>query len=364
MSSGVVRVDLGERSYDIHVAKKLSEKFSACLAPFVKGRRCLIVSDSHVFPLYGKLCCQSLLGAGSGAVGHYLFEAGEGSKNIRVWEEILHAAVREKLDRSSVILALGGGVVGDLAGFAAASYMRGIDFIQMPTSLLAMVDSSVGGKTGVDLPEGKNLVGAFWQPKLVLVDTDFLSTLPRRELTAGLAEVAKYGLSLDAKLFARIENSLEEVGGNDWAFYADLVSACCQLKADIVMADERESGLRAVLNFGHTFGHAIEAVTGYSAYIHGEAVGIGMVMAAELSQELGLIDEPTVRRVRGALAGLGLPVAAKGIKADAVHKAMGVDKKTVGGKLKFVVLHGIGGAKISHDASPQLVIEAIRRCCD
>lgn len=364
MNCGVVQVDLGERAYNVIIADGLSKGFTANFASIVNGRKCLIVSDSNVFPLYGKLCERALTDAGAAKIGHFSFEAGEASKNIATLERIYHAAVCCGLDRTSVIVALGGGVVGDLSGFAAATFMRGIDVVQIPTTLLSMVDSSVGGKTGIDLPEGKNLVGAFWQPKLVLVDTQFLSTLPRRELTAGEAEVIKYGLILDVNLFSRIENSTEDINKGESEYFVDLVSACCQLKADVVMADEKESGLRSVLNFGHTFGHAIEAVTGYNTYLHGEAVSIGIVIASELSMKLGLLDNEAVGRIRSTLVALGLPVKVVGVKPDDIIKAIGFDKKTVGGKPRFVILHGIGGAQVSKDVKASLVDESIRCCCD
>mgnify|MGYP001393643899 CR=1 FL=1 len=306
-----IKVNLKERSYDIIVGKG-TLKDCPSLKAAVSGRRCLVITDSNVGSLYGQPVLASLRKAGAEA-SMVSFKAGESSKNIDTYGKLLRQACRAGLDRSSVIVALGGGVVGDVAGFVAASYMRGISFVQIPTTLLAMVDSSVGGKTGFDLPEGKNLVGAFWQPSLVVIDTDTLGTLPKREVRCGLAEVVKYGVIMDEKFFSFLEKNMKSISSMDHKTFEKIISRCCELKAKVVCADEREtSGLRAILNYGHTFGHAVETVTGYGKYAHGEAVAIGMCMAATLSIACNKFPPESEARQKSLLEAVGLPTAAAG----------------------------------------------------
>jgi len=276
---------------------------------------------------------------------------------------LCRAAAAAGLERGSLIVALGGGVTGDLAGFAAAIYMRGIACIQLPTSLLAMVDASVGGKTGADLPEGKNLVGAFWQPARVLVDPACLTTLPLRELRNGLAEMVKYGMILDARLFALLEANLDRLLRPDLEFYAEAIARCCSLKAAVVAADERESGTRAILNYGHTFGHAIEAAQNYRGLAHGEAVAVGMVMAANLAEAGGELSAEVARRQRELLAAIGLPTSVAGIDPETILTAMSRDKKVAHGELRLVVPRAIGQVELRPVADRAQLRAAIAAAC-
>jgi 3-dehydroquinate synthase len=267
--------------------------------------------------------------------------------------------VLSEMDRKSVIIALGGGVPGDIAGFAAATYMRGIDYIQIPTSLLAMVDSSVGGKTGFDLSHGKNLVGAFWQPKLVIIDPSTLNTLPIKELRSGLSEVIKYGMIQDEEFFLHLSENVDKLLNCDLNLYCNLIARCCWLKAEIVKVDELETGIRAILNYGHTFGHAIESVTKYAKYTHGEAVAIGMNMAAKLGEYLKYIDEKTVASLECLSENLGLPKRVEGVQVEEVYNAMFKDKKTESGKIKYVVPMRIGAVELIGDIDEILIKKSI-----
>lgn len=328
-----VNVDLGTRSYPIHIGPGLLGTLGeSCNAFGLKGK-CLIITDETVAPLYTDRAVQSLEKAGFKPALEVL-PAGETTKCQENLFRLYSCAAAQGLDRKCFMIALGGGVIGDLTGFAAASWLRGIRFVQVPTTLLAMVDSSVGGKTGINIPEGKNLVGAFHQPELVLIDLDTLKTLPPRELAAGMAEVVKYGIIRDAELF----RALEKKPGVD----AGLIARCCEIKAEVVGKDERESGLRGILNFGHTLAHAIENVAGYGEFLHGEAVAIGMVYAAHLSVELKGLPVRESARIEKLLAGLSLPVSAPKLPWKDIRAAMAVDKKTVGGLTKFVLADRIG----------------------
>ncbi len=343
MKQETVIVELSDRSYPIRIGSG-GRNHPEYFASAVKDRHCLLVTDSNVFPLYAETIVGTVLNAGASAVDSYTFPAGEESKHLGTILEICRKAAQAGLDRKSVILALGGGVVGDMAGFSAAVYMRGIDFLQIPTTLLAMVDSSVGGKTGVDLPEGKNLVGAFHQPKAVLIDTDFLKTLPRRQYLCGLAEIVKTAAILDADFFARMEANVDRINRMDPAFTADMVKRCCELKASVVARDEREGSLRAILNYGHTYGHAIESASGFTM-LHGEAVAVGMRMAAELAVHLGVMRRADADRQAALLRELDL---AGDISYDpeTVFAALFKDKKTLGGTLRFVFTPETGRAEI------------------
>jgi len=342
-----IPVELPGARYDIVVGYGLldAEVPRTLLARAVTGRRGLIVTDSTVLPLYADGLAAVLPALGAAAVDTVSFAAGEAHKTLDTVEALYHAGLAAGLDRQSVALALGGGVVGDVAGFFAATYMRGIRLVQVPTTLLALVDSSVGGKVGVDLPEGKNLVGAFFQPVLVLADLACLGSLPAREIRCGLAEIIKYAVILDADLFCLLEENVAALTRLDRALCEDVVSRCCALKTDVVRADEREAGRRAILNYGHTFGHALEAFTGYGRLIHGEAVAIGMGMAADLAVAMGRAAAVLPARQDALLQAYGLPCRAHSVArsaAAAILKLMERDKKASNGKLRLVLPAEIG----------------------
>lgn len=355
-----IKVGLGNRSYNISIAAGLLDNSVDLLEPHVSGRKCLLVSDSNVYRIYGERA-EKVLEAAGASVENSVFQAGEDSKNLKTMGDIYHDAISCGLDRTSVIVALGGGVCGDIAGFAAATFMRGIDFIQMPTSLLAMVDSSVGGKTGVDLPEGKNLVGAFWQPKAVIIDPELLTTLPERELRSGLAEVVKYAMIADKDLFDILESNVEELKLLDLEFYSRIIARCCEIKAKVVAQDERESGVRALLNYGHTFGHGIEQVSNF-AVTHGEGVAIGMHMAAGLAERIGLCPESVVKRQRALLEKLSLPTAVC-LNPEMVFQTMKNDKKKSGGQIVVVLPEKVGKADIFRNVPAAAIHEAVKRNC-
>ena len=325
-----VKISLGDRSYPIWVGSGVLAR----LPEVVRGCTGRVVTDLHVDAHYGAKVV-GLLGTGWDRI---VLPPGEGSKSASRWADVLERLAEARVDRKGVVIALGGGVVGDLAGFAAAAYMRGIRFVQVPTSLLAMVDSSVGGKTGINLHAGKNLAGAFHQPLAVLADTDTLATLPPREFAAGMAEVVKYGVSLDAEFFGWLEKHTAAIRAREPAALERMVARCCEIKADVVSKDEREGGLRAVLNYGHTLGHAIEKVTGYAAVLHGEAVALGMAYALELAQAVRGFPAADARRALALLQAFGLPVAPRRDWAwPALRAAMGIDKKAAGGQVRFVL---------------------------
>jgi 3-dehydroquinate synthase len=362
MATLTIDVPLGERAYGIHLGAGLRHGAGELLADRLAGKRVLLVSDDRVAPLHAETVMASLR-ADAASVEIATFPHGEGSKTLATVERLCRAAVAAGLDRGARIVALGGGVVGDVAGFTAAAYMRGIPFVQMPTTLLAMVDSSVGGKTGVDLPEGKNLVGAFWQPERVLVDPEFLLTLPACELRNGLAEVVKTAVIFDAALFARLEANVAALLAPDLNLYREVVARCCELKAGVVVADEREGGLRAVLNYGHTFGHALETLLDYQGLAHGEAVAIGMAMAANFAVAGGELDAATAARQRDLLSALGLPVTIAGADPDRVLSLMSRDKKASGGELRLVVPREIGRVEIRKVADTARIRAAIAAAC-
>ncbi len=352
-----LRVNLGERSYDIVFGTDLTDPMRAEIAAMhADGRKVAVLTDANVARAQPEL-----FGAVFAAAPIHTLEPGEGAKSLEGFGRVLDFLAAAKLDRGGVLFAVGGGVIGDLGGFAAAAWLRGIDFVQVPTTLLAMVDSSVGGKTGINIAAGKNLVGAFHQPRKVHIATGLLRTLPRREFAAGMAEVIKYGLLGDPALFTELE---AEPLAQDSERLAGVVRRCCALKARIVEADERETakeGGRALLNLGHTFGHAIENVAGYGQYLHGEAVAIGLAAAARLSQKLGYIGDGDVSRIERVLAAHGLPVRLRGPLAFAdLHAAMTRDKKVRAGGLRFVVLRQLGEAATQGGIEPQLVEASFR----
>ncbi len=358
-----VRVDLAGRSYDILIGAGLTARAGALIEAVVGRRRLVVMTDSTVEQLHLPALARSLRGADL-RFDTISVAAGEVSKEIGRFPGLVERILDLGIDRRTVIVALGGGVVGDLAGFAAASLLRGIDFVQVPTTLLAQIDSSVGGKTGLNARQGKNLIGAFHQPLLVLADLDLLATLPRRELLAGYAEMVKYGLLGDAGFFAALERSAERLLALDPAILAPAIATCCRMKAAIVAEDEREAGRRALLNLGHTFGHALEAETGFGeALLHGEAVGLGIVLAADLSVELGRLPAEAARRIRRHIAAVGLPTALAPLglgRSDAARLVghMAHDKKTTDGRLTFILLDAIGRASIAHGVDP-LAVERV-----
>jgi 3-dehydroquinate synthase len=339
----LVNVALGARSYGIHVGDQLLDQLGAKCAELELGKRCAVITDSNVAPLYAERAATSLREAGFNPV-MICVPAGESSKKLTTVATCYDRLAEHRLERKSFVVALGGGVVGDLAGFVAATYLRGIHFVQTPTSLLAQVDSSVGGKVGVNLKSGKNLVGAFWQPRLVLCDLETLKTLPGREFRAGLAEVIKYGIIFDAALFDRLEQHLDALLAQEPGVVAEVVARCCEIKAAVVRQDETESGLRAILNFGHTIGHAIEAISGYGKYLHGEAISIGQVLAARLSAALLGLSAADVERIRGLFERAGLPtrIRLSPGRRDRLTAAMKLDKKVSEGVVRFVLAKRIG----------------------
>ncbi len=350
-------VELGARSYPIHIGAGLLER-ADLLRPHVRGGQAMVVTNETVAPLYLERLLRSLEGL---RVDHVVLPDGERYKTLQVMDRIYTALLERHHDRGTTLIALGGGVVGDMTGFAAATYLRGVDFIQVPTTLLAQVDSSVGGKTGVNHPLGKNMIGAFHQPRCVLIDTDTLDTLPDRELSAGLAEVVKYGLIDDPALFAWLEDHLEALLARDPAALRHAIARSCADKARIVADDETErSGRRALLNLGHTFGHAIETGVGYGTWLHGEAVGCGMVMAADLSRRLSWMEAAEVERVRRMVERARLPVRPPaGLTTDRFLELMAVDKKVLGGRLRLVLLEGIGHAVLTDRFDGSLLRETI-----
>jgi 3-dehydroquinate synthase len=342
-------VDLDTRGYPILIGPGLIDD-PRCYRPYIRGSQVLLVSNDTVAPLYMAAVETALAGLDCHRV---ILPDGEQYKTLDTLNTIFDALLTERLGRDVTLVALGGGVVGDMAGFAAACYQRGVDFIQVPTTLLAQVDSSVGGKTGVNHPLGKNMIGAFHQPRAVLADTDTLRTLPDRELSAGLAEVVKYGLIRDAAFFDWLEANRERLLARDADALAEAIERSCRNKAEVVAADEREAGQRALLNLGHTFGHAIEAGLGYGAWLHGEAVAAGMVLAAELSARLGWLAPDDVARTRALLAAFHLPVdPPRELSADRWLALMAVDKKVQAGRLRLVLLRAIGQAEVTADFDP------------
>jgi len=355
-----VRVALGERSYPIHVGLRLIDQ-AELIAAHLAQPRVAVVSNTTVAPLYLDRLTAALTGRGIEVVPIVLPD-GEHYKDAQTLNLIYDALLTHRCDRKTTVLALGGGVIGDMAGFAAASFMRGVPFIQIPTTLLAQVDSSVGGKTGINHPLGKNMIGAFHQPLAVLADLDTLSTLPDRELRAGVAEIIKHGAIRDAAYFEWLEQNIERLLARDAEALTHAIVRSVEIKAEVVALDERESGIRALLNFGHTFGHAIEAGLGFGTWLHGEAVGAGMVMAADLSQRLGLIDAASRDRVRELIARAGLPAAGPALGADRYMELMSVDKKADQGRLRFVLLKGIGDAFVHDEASAPTVCATLEAC--
>lgn len=354
-------VALGARSYPIHIGAGLVARADLLLA-HLKAPLAAIVSNETVAPLYLTGLASALRDQGV-RVTEILLPDGEEHKNWQTLNRIFDALLENRCERATTIIALGGGVVGDLAGFAAATYQRGVPFIQLPTTLLSQVDSSVGGKTGINHPLGKNMIGAFYQPRLVLADTDTLKTLPERELSAGLAEVIKYGLIRDLAFFEWLEANMEKLRARDPEALTHAIECSCRNKAEVVAEDETETDVRALLNLGHTFGHAIEAGLGYGEWLHGEAVAAGMVMAAELSRRIGWLSQADVARTAALLRRAGLPVRGPVLGADRYMALMALDKKVASGKLRLILLEALGRGVIRDDAPETEVRAAIEACC-
>lgn len=365
-SGKIVKVELPAepaRSYDIVIGDSIMAEAGTLINMRLGKRRCLVVTDSNVAPLYQKRCEAVLASAGHTLLETAIIPAGEGSKDFAHLEQLTARILAAGADRKTLIVALGGGVVGDLAGLAAALALRGMDFVQIPTSLVAQVDSSVGGKTAIDTAHGKNTIGAFYQPKLVIADVSLLDSLPPRELLAGYAEVVKYGLIMDAEFFKWCQANGAPLLAGDRAAQIQAVGASCAYKAQIVGEDEKEAGRRALLNFGHTFGHALEAATGYGdKLLHGEAVAIGMGMAFKLSAALGLCSHTEAYEVRDHFVSLRLPIAPPDgdYDIDRLMQLMAQDKKAEAGKLTLVLSRGIGQAFVSKDVDPAPVREVWR----
>lgn len=347
-----VNVDLGERSYPIRIGADLIGH-TDLFAPHIAGTSITIVTNETVEPLYGDALRAALAPLGK-QVSTVVLPDGEVYKNWETLNRIFDALLGAQADRKTTLIALGGGVIGDMTGFAAACYMRGVPFIQVPTTLLSQVDSSVGGKTGINHPLGKNMIGAFYQPQAVIADIGSLRTLPARELAAGLAEIIKTAAIADAAFFEWLEHNIEALNRRDPAVLMHAVKRSCEVKASVVAADEREGGLRAILNFGHTFGHAIEAGLGYGEWLHGEAVGCGMVMAADLSVRLGQLDEAVRQRLVSVIGAAKLPTRAPALGDSRYIELMKVDKKAEAGTIKFILLKKLGETLITDVPEPAL----------
>lgn len=351
-------VDLGERSYPIYIGDSLLGQ-TDLLKQHIPGNSALIVSNETVAPLYLEKTRSMLSGLRHEAV---ILPDGEKFKNLEVLNQIYDGLLRNHFDRNTTVIALGGGVVGDMAGFAAASYQRGVHLIQIPTTLLSQVDSSVGGKTGVNHALGKNMIGAFYQPRAVIADTDTLDTLPDRELSAGIAEIIKYGLISNAEFFGWLEQNMPALLDRDKPALSYAIELSCQSKADIVAADEREKGKRALLNLGHTFGHAIENAMGYGEWLHGEAIGAGMCMAATMSNQMGWMSDEDTKRTINLIKQAGLPTTApQSMTVEKFLKLMSVDKKVLDGVLRLVLMKGIGQSLITSDYKPEDLSHAIKQ---
>lgn len=352
-----LQLDLGERSYPIHIGANLLAQ-PDLYKKHLKGSLTAVVTNETVAPLYADRVVKTLESLGQ-KVKLIVLPDGEVFKTWEVLQKIFDGLLESSADRKATLVALGGGVIGDMTGFAAACYMRGIRFIQVPTTLLSQVDSSVGGKTGINHPLGKNMVGAFYQPQAVIADLDTLKTLPPKELAAGLAEVIKHGAIADAEFLTWIENNQDALNACEPKAMEHAVRRSCEIKSQVVAQDEKEGGIRAILNFGHTFGHAIEAGMGYGEWLHGEAVGCGMVMAADLSVRVGLLSEADASRLKKITAALRLPTVPPKLSIDRYMELMSVDKKAEGGEVRYILLDGFGRAKIQA-VDDALVIQTLQ----
>ena len=358
--AATVEVELGDRTYPIYIGSGLLAG-GDLLRKHVPGNTALVVTNETVAPLYLDRVVAALSEGGEIRVEMVILPDGEEHKSMDVLMKVFDKALDARLDRQTTFVALGGGVIGDMTGFAAASYQRGVHFVQIPTTVMAMVDSSVGGKTGVNHPAGKNMIGAFYQPRCVLVDTDTLSTLPDREYKSGMAEVVKYGLIRDADFFEWQERNVDALMARDGDVVVKAIERSCVNKAEVVALDEKEGGVRATLNLGHTFGHAIETGIGYGEWLHGEAVSVGMVMAADMSERLGWIDESVARRTLDLLKKFDLPTdVPEGMTVETFEKLMAVDKKAANGKLRLILLKGdLGGCVFTADFDARVLAETL-----
>jgi 3-dehydroquinate synthase len=342
-----LKVELANRSYPIHIGRNLLSDASLIM-PYLKRKNVAIVSNTTVAPLYLEKLSNSLQAAGVKVIPIILPD-GESYKNSETLNKIYDTLLQSRCERSTTLIALGGGVIGDLTGYAAATYLRGVPFIQVPTTLLSQVDSSVGGKTGINHPLGKNMIGAFYQPQLVLADIDTLQTLPSREFSAGMAEVIKYGLIRDADFFDWLETNMVRLMHLDEALVSYAIYRSCQNKADVVAKDEHEQGERALLNLGHTFGHAIENAMGYGVWLHGEAVSTGTLMAADLSHRMGWLSETEVERIKKIFKAANLPIVSPSLGIERYLDLMSLDKKVENGKIRLILQQGIGKSVITSD---------------
>ncbi|MGI0483130.1 3-dehydroquinate synthase [Geminocystis sp. CENA526] len=353
----IITVSLPNNTYNIHIASNGLLTLGERIKELKVGKKILLVSNPEIFDYYGDIAIKSLEKAGF-TVNYHLIPAGENYKTLEYLAKIYDSALEYSLERKSTLLALGGGVVGDMTGFAAATWLRGINFIQVPTSLLAMVDASVGGKTGVNHPQGKNLIGAFYQPKLVLIDPTVLKTLPEREFKAGMAEVIKYGVIWDKTLFERLENAnnIDSLNNFDDGLLKDILVRSCQAKAEVVSQDEKEGGLRAILNYGHTIGHVIESLTNYDTFVHGEAVAMGMVGAGNIAVKMGLWSESEAKRQDSLIEKTGLPtVIPSNLDVETAIAHLQTDKKVEEGKVRFILPNSIGSVIITDRVTSDLV---------
>ncbi len=357
-------VDLADRSYPIFIEEGLlvdAKRLAWTLHPLINAGQVAVITNPTVQALYGEAVLAALEGY---QVDVFAMQDGEAFKTLETYAAVMDFLMTHRHNRTTTVIALGGGVVGDLAGFVAATFQRGVRFIQIPTTLLAQVDSSVGGKTAVNHPAGKNMIGAFYQPQAVLADPSTLHTLPDREYVAGLAEVVKYGVIADAEFFTWLEDNVEGLVNRDAAVLAEAIRVSCVTKAQVVAQDEHEAGIRAILNYGHTFGHAIESLSGYGTWLHGEAVAVGMVMAAQFSHRLGLLNQGVAERIESLLVALGCPVRLNQNVAPAdMIEAMGMDKKAADGNLRFVVTRRLGHAEVTGDYSAAALEEILDAFC-
>ena len=352
-----LQVELGNRSYPIHIGQNLLSQAELML-PFLKRKQVAIVTNTTVAPLYLKKLADPLRAAGVSVI-EIILPDGEAYKNTETLNLIYDALLKNRCERSTTLIALGGGVIGDMTGYAAATYLRGVPFIQIPTTLLSQVDSSVGGKTGINHPLGKNMIGAFYQPQLVLADIDTLTTLPARELSAGVAEVIKYGLIRDAKFFDWLETNISKLMALDIEITSEAVYRSCLNKAQVVAADEHETGERATLNLGHTFGHAVENAMGYGVWLHGEAVAAGTMLAADLSQRLGWLSASEVERIANIFKAAQLPIQAPNLGVEKYMDLMSLDKKVIDGKIRLVLQQGIGKSVVTSDYDAQALRQTL-----
>jgi 3-dehydroquinate synthase len=352
-----LNIDLDHHNYPIHIGAGLLYQ-KELITPHIHGKQVFIISNEIVAPLYLDTLISTLGKAYE--ISTYILPDGEQTKNLTQLEAVFTVMLELPCDRSVTIIALGGGVVGDLAGFCAASYLRGVNFIQVPTTLLSQVDSSVGGKTGVNHALGKNMIGAFHQPQVVIIDSDTLSTLDQRQFAAGMAEVIKYALLGDLDFLAWLEQNIKAIMQRDEALISHIIEISCKAKANIVAQDEKEQGIRALLNLGHTFGHAIENAKGYGQWLHGEAIALGMLMAADLSHRMGMLDYAAIERITNILKAADLPIdGVSGVSAKQLRQLMSVDKKVLSGKLRLVLYQSLGDAQIIDNAPETLIMESI-----